>query len=298
MDFLHDEYDFYNKNWCKLNWTDWYPLDGQRKPFQNIPQTMGFYRICSKEYKQLMYIGQTGKSLRGRIRMLSRNTYRDVMPFDDPHTAAPNLWAYRIEENLSYFFSVADLNLEYNHRQAFEDMLIWQHRVIYGESTIANHGRFHPRYTKSKSRKRGIVGRKLEENEHDNLAGGPSHKPLSLKNKPNEKDWMGLNWSDLTNFKSINFESIPINNGLYKIYDLETEDLLYVGETNDLRNRIRYHLKKNWQDYNPSIAYVYFNNILPKYQLRELETDLIGAYYHDYNKPPIFQYNPPKSVIL
>jgi hypothetical protein len=45
MDNIHDEYDFYNKNWYNLNWTDWYPLDGKEKSIQNAPQMMGFSRI-------------------------------------------------------------------------------------------------------------------------------------------------------------------------------------------------------------------------------------------------------------
>ena len=50
-------------------------------------------------YEGLIYIGQTGRSLRERTMTLRNHSGRDRNnpPWNDPHTAAPALWAFRIE---------------------------------------------------------------------------------------------------------------------------------------------------------------------------------------------------------
>jgi hypothetical protein len=49
-------------------------------------------------------MGQTGRGLRERVRSLAVNLYRDEPPWNDPHTAAPGLWAWRVEEGYEYDF--------------------------------------------------------------------------------------------------------------------------------------------------------------------------------------------------
>ena len=53
---------------------------------------LGLYRIRRAGRDDLDYIGQTGLRLRDRLAML-RGIYRDKMPYRDPHTVAPALWA-------------------------------------------------------------------------------------------------------------------------------------------------------------------------------------------------------------
>jgi len=170
------KYDIFNKNWCELDWTEWMPSKNYKETSKIPPKNPGFYRVKADKYKHLIYIGQTGRNLRDRLRFLVQNTYKKDMPYTDPHTAAPNLWVYRIENKFEYEVSVFSKDLDYPNRQAFEDMLLWIHRTISSESTLCNYGRFHPRYIKSRSSSTGFRGRKLEEEEPDNPAGGPSIK--------------------------------------------------------------------------------------------------------------------------
>jgi hypothetical protein len=72
----------------------------------------------------------------------------ELMPFNDPHTAAPNLWAWRQEEHWAYECSAATFLKSRLERKAMECFLLWKYRLEKGESTLSNHGRF-IRITKS-----------------------------------------------------------------------------------------------------------------------------------------------------
>lgn len=88
-----------------LAWSDWHSLNPTEGELSTIPMTAGLYRIRHHHYSDLEYIGQTGRSLRGRIGALARNTYKEEMPYRDPHTAAPCLWAIRQEDGPAFSVS-------------------------------------------------------------------------------------------------------------------------------------------------------------------------------------------------
>jgi hypothetical protein len=72
----------------------WRPLvTASRDP--EIPASPGLSRIRRIGWDDLDYIGQTGMgtmTLRKRLGML-RGVYGELMPYRDPHTAGPALWA-------------------------------------------------------------------------------------------------------------------------------------------------------------------------------------------------------------
>src|SRR5262245_37232738 len=77
-----------------LRWSSWQPLDGCWQGAL-IPDRPGLYRIRRAGHADLDYIGQTGAgtmTVRKRMAML-RGVYGPEMPYRDPHTAAPALWA-------------------------------------------------------------------------------------------------------------------------------------------------------------------------------------------------------------
>jgi hypothetical protein len=88
-----------------LSWTPWVPLDGCWREGL-IPQETGLYRIRQVGQTDLDYIGQTGMTLGKRLAMLS-GVYRPVMPYRDPHTAGPALWALRHATGCCFEVSVA-----------------------------------------------------------------------------------------------------------------------------------------------------------------------------------------------
>ena len=77
-----------------LRWGVWRPLAGaSRDP--EIPHLPGLYRIRRMGRDDLDSTGQTGTgtmTLRKRLGML-RGVSGELMPYRDPHTAGPALWA-------------------------------------------------------------------------------------------------------------------------------------------------------------------------------------------------------------
>jgi len=66
--------------------------------------------------------------------------------------------------------------------------------------------------------------------------------------------------------------------GVYEVQDMDSGEVVYIGETRNLRQRLRAHLGRDWQC-RPGFVYsVQAPTILP-HQLKELENDLIGALY-------------------
>ena len=143
-------------SWCGLEWSEWISLAASITEYKRyITRTPGFYRVRIMGRETLAYVGQTGRDLRERTRALASHAGRptDDPPWNDPHTAAPGLWAWKTEEGFEYEVSVASRRLSAPHRQCMEDGLLYEYRLKKGESTLANHGRFHPRWERPSNKK-------------------------------------------------------------------------------------------------------------------------------------------------
>jgi len=267
-----------DSNWCELSWTPWVKFSGQRSDWRKLPGGSGVYRVRPVGQRFLMYVGQTGRSLRGRLHDLQRNTLADLMPYDDPHTAAPNLWAWRQEERWDYECSAAPTTLSEKDRKAVECYLLWQYRLERKESTLCNHGRFHKDYKKSGLRATGFRGGRLSAHDERNPSGGRSHYPLEATGEPSKENWMGLKWTEISPFEG-KLDRIPNGAGLYKLRLLTEPDLLYIGETMSLRVRLTAHQRRYREKREVSFSYVPLQEGIHEYELRELENDLLGAYY-------------------
>lgn len=281
--------EFFSQNWCDLSWTPWISFSAQSSEFQIIPKEPGLYRIRAENEQFLMYIGQTGRSLRERLNDLRRNTAKEIMPFNDPHTAAPSLWAWKDANEYSYECSAAAYHSDSNQRIGWECYLLWQYRILNGSSTLCNFGRFHPHYRKSTNRKQGIIGAKLPIGEI-NPAGGASHPPLLPIGKPSDRNWMNLSWSEKLSFDGLSEMNIPHEQGLYLLFDSTLNELVYIGESVDIHNRLRDHQRKSWDRRKISVSFnIQPQSILP-HNLKEFENDLIGGYFGDFHRLPVYQY--------
>ncbi len=274
-----------NPNWCDLKWSPWISFTDQ-EGFKVIPNEPGFYRVRALGRDELFYIGQTGRTLRERVRGLIRNTMQDDMPYNDPHTAGPSLWAWRDAEDLTFEASCSTSALGIRERKGCEDYLLWKYHLEKGESTLCNHGRFHPLYEKSKNRSSGFIGGRLKDGLIKSDRGN-SLKPLKRVGISHELGWMGLDWiygGDLLQLSSFN---VPVGKGLYLICG---EGLLYIGQSANLRNRLKAHRKKDWGVGEASLRYHQMLDETLPHQLKEYESNLIGAYYEETGSIPKYQY--------
>src|SRR5262245_44072224 len=109
-----------------LSWTAWIPL---REAFEHavLPTKPALDRIRRAGRRDLDYIGQTGAGLRGRVRQL-RGIDRVPMPYRDPHTAGPALWALLQSEDAVFEVSVCPVAGGDPWRKALEAIAIAGYR--------------------------------------------------------------------------------------------------------------------------------------------------------------------------
>ena len=257
-------------DWGGFSWSTWIPLGAPASAFRILPAIAGFYRVRAVNRSGLVYVGQTGRSLRERTRALAVHAYRsaDSPPWNDPHTAAPGLWAYRLEEDLDYEISVTPSERDYPERQSKEDELLFRHRVAHESSTLCNHGRFHPLWDRPSNR----AGRRAMQRRSDsdpNPAGGPSLTPVQLRGHPIDEDWLGLSWSPTRPLAAMEAPNVP---GVYRL--ISDGAVVYLGESKSLRGRLRTHAQHRSDTLG---SYVRMPGALD-HHLAERECDLIGAH--------------------
>jgi hypothetical protein len=266
-----------------LTWSDWIPLDADLLTYQQfIANRPGFYRVRAVGSEFFAYIGQTGRSLRQRTRAeLAKHVMRPIEspPWNDPHTAAPLLWAFRHENGLSFELSVAVADLPVQLRQCYEDVLLYQHRLEFGHSTLCNHGRRHPWWSRASNRKVARPAQRLSTpTDYPSL-------PVAIGDPdPLSDQWTGLTW---TAFQPLPLVA-PNVAGVYRI--VKDGQLLYVGESRSLRSRLSKHAK-DLRFLSCEFSHHCMPDALP-HQLKEREADLIGSCLLYTKQIPLFQYSP------
>jgi hypothetical protein len=286
-----EDRDYLSYTWSSLPWSPWVPFTATKEEFRQIPKEPGLYRIKPVGKDFLMYIGETRRTTHERLSELRHTLKRTgLMPWHDPMGEAPPLWAWQDAEGFAYECSVAPLDASQSGRRGMESFLLYRYRQERGESTPCNFGRFHPRYRKSTNRKENKRGGKLAENHLDNPAGGPGMPPLRVTGTPGERDWMGLAWSGIRPLDGETISTVPPGAGLYLLFERDSRDLVYIGQSADCAQRLRSHAIKFLDGKDLLFShYIVEKPVLP-HNLKELENDLIGNYFEAYRKVPEYQF--------
>lgn len=286
-----NESEFYATDWLGVQWTDWGSLhpDGDHLPrFATDP---GLYRVRHSDRSGLVYIGETGRSLRGRVRALARGTYADEMPYRDPHTAAPCLWAIQQEhgDQLEVSATTPSFAGDKQSRKAFEDALIAVYRRETGESPTANFGRIIDGYKQSSYRssedRGGVLGPGESESNAESGVG-----PLDWRRSDDviAEDWMGLNWSSPQLLEDAG-SSIPNDDGLYRLWRTgDVPPLEYIGQSSNLRSRLYRHRRERGEEL--LFSYTTLGRHDAQHKREEVETELIGAHWLSVQASPRTQY--------
>lgn len=150
-------------------WSAWYPLEGCWRG-RTIPQRAGLYRIRRTGRTDLDYIGQTGMgsmTLRQRLGMLG-GVYALEMPYRDPHTAAPALWALRHQSGCTFEVAVMPVDGSTPYRKGLEALAIGLYRQQHGRSPTISFGRMPVGYRISSANNRRLA------ESGQRVRGGPS----------------------------------------------------------------------------------------------------------------------------
>ena len=224
-----------------IEWSDWQPLLGSSRN-RAIPAGSGLYRARVAETGEVIYIGQTGRSLRERLGMLA-SCYATEMPYRDPHTAAPTLWSLRDRDGVDFEVSTAVIESAKVERLALEAVAITLHRVEHGCSPLANFGGRLAGYRISSGNNSALAAAgKRFRGGRDPLAQASVSAPVPgrLDGDVTTPDWLGLAWSP---WRSIGAAADIRGIGLYRIQHRGAGDLLYVGQGR-IADRVRAHQAK------------------------------------------------------
>lgn len=265
-----------------IRWSTWHPLTGSSRN-SDVPAAPGLYRVRVVETGEVVYIGQTGVSLRKRLGMLC-TCYGNVMPYRDPHTAAPLLWALRHRDAVEFEASTAVVAGDKMDRLALEAVAISSHRVEHGCSPLANFGGRIAGYRLSSANNAALVaaGRRSRGGPDPSVEesdGTPVFGPLDRQ--VTARDWLGLTWSPWT----LSGDAAPPSGiGLYRIRRHLSRHLSYVGQGH-IRERIRSHLSKaaiadhrQALHFSAPIDLSWVELTLSKRQLLEVENDAIASH--------------------
>jgi hypothetical protein len=215
------------------------------------------------------------------------------MPYRDPHTAAPTLWAIRdtYGDEFEVSYTAPERAEDKQHRKGLEDALLAVYRQEQGESPTANFGRIIDGYRQSDYSYNDdpVQGGKLPDGDtEDNNADGREPLPWTNPEDVLASDWMGLDWSEPFRL-SDRLEVSPPDAGVYRIwYEDEAPPLTYIGESTDFTGRLRRHRKTFGEDALCSFAEP--SEVGAKHKRDEVETELLGAHYLVLDRSPKAQY--------
>jgi len=277
-----------------LDWSPWVPLDGIGRD-RSVSDLPGLYRIRSVETGRILYVGQTGRSLRGRLGAL-RGVFGDEMPYNDPHTVGPALWAHRIDTSETFEASFVVLEVDKADRMGREALEITKQRIIDGCSPAYNFGRMPFGWLKSSGNTRALAaagkrsrGRRMSAAELAELPTDPSvPPPVTLDGDVRSPDWLGLAWRQAES-------SPPASSdvGVYRIGGSALGPLDYLGQG---RIAARWHAhSRGWAlglaaEAPGRSVWDWAGLELSAHQLLEVENDLIASHMVAVGAPPRAQY--------
>ncbi len=288
-----------------LSWSSWSAL---RQSWYGtvVPALPGLYRIRRVGHGDLDYIGQTGMggmTLRKRLGML-RGVYADEMPYRDPHTAGPALWALRHSTGCDFEVAATPVAGTTPWRKGLEAVAIGLYRQERGASPTVEFGRMPVGYRMSSGNSARIVatgkrakGGPMADSQASSTPSIPPVGPLS--GEPCGPTWCGHRWSAWGPVEESGHLLDRHASGLYRIRATGHPSLLYIGQ-GKVQARLRAHQQKVADGGNRQgrifgdadrldCSWVLGEAWLPP-QLLELETDLIAAYVLNTETIPAAQF--------
>jgi hypothetical protein len=287
-----------------FHWSPWSPLLGSWRAGQ-VPDAPGLYRIRRIERSDLDYIGQTGMgtmTLRARLGML-RGVYGDVMPYRDPHTAGPALWALRQTPGTEFEVSVLPVEGTTPWRKGLESLAIALYRQEHGASPNVEFGRMPAGYRQSSANNARLVmmGKRFRGGlAPDLIDDDPSVPPAGpLVGTFIADGWGGHTWSPWTPLSEAARLVPRTATGLYRIRGQSNDQLVYIGQ-GLIAMRVAQHARRAvlaadvqgvvFRDAGRlEASWVVSQEWSPR-GLLELENDLIGAHVLRLGAVPIGQF--------
>jgi len=283
----------------RVQWSGWQPLQGCFRP-GTVPDEPGLYKIRRSGRDDVDYIGQTGIGLRGRLAML-RGVYTNRMPYRDPHTAGPGLWALRDASRCAFEASVAVAATDVHVRKGLEALEIALYRQHRGCSPILNFGGMPAGYRMSSGNNARLAaaGNRRHGGRSRTATTCESLCPIGpLVGDPHGSMWCGHEWTKWESISNCAKALDADSCGVYRVRAAGAPGLVYIGE-GCITARLTAHLRKVATKDHPQAQFFAAKNlecswvvsdVWQRRQRCELETDLIGAHCLAIGAPPAAQF--------
>lgn len=279
----------------EFGWSHWIDLHGAQVNSQS-PKDSGVYRIRDKNSGVVLYVGETG-NLRRRFSDLQK-TFSPEIPYADPHTATPALWAYLQDNETSLEISYVVIEGERAKRMSVESAYIAILRHETGESPLANFGQMPHGWIKSSGNSTRLVnaGKRFKgHREKDAMRTKSIPSILDLSRSVFDSNWANLEWSEWEEFP----RALPPQShiGLYRIRRSDSKLLSYIGQGKILA-RLNAHSMKHGIDghaqgseFAPGFLTSWVSvEVTHARQLLELEDDLIASHFIAFGTCPTAQF--------
>jgi len=287
---MSNENGIFEQDWLGFDWSSWMEIEPEGGIPDVLPTDEGLYRVRHDAYEGLVYIGETGRSVRGRLGSLMRGVFDGEMPFSDPHTGSPSLWSIVDRHGPGFEVSVAtpEQATDSQQRKAIEDALIALHRRERGKTPVGNFGRMPPGYEKSKKRSSGERGGQSDDDERRSFHDDAPALPWENAEEVTSRDWMGVPWTRPASLSEAR-SNIPKDPGLYRIWNPDkSPPLEYIGQTVNLHSRLNTHRRN--RDESLQFSYAEQPELSEGHKLSQVETDLLGGHWLACRESPRDQY--------
>jgi len=232
-----------------------------------------------------------------------KGAYAELMPYNDPHTVGPALWATLQSDPHEFEASTLTFDGSTPDRKGLESAAIYLHRERWGFSPTFSFGRMPDGYRKSSGNSRRLVeaGKRFRGGPDAGVTPSPRSLPPGGDHagSPVDDDWMGHPWSTWASARSP--EGIVRSKGVVGLYRIRrsgsTGRLVYVGQ-GSIAKRLRAHARKANDTRNrqstffrgsTEVSWVEVPGAVGP-QLLELENDLIGAHVLTTGRAPEAQF--------
>lgn len=224
--------------------------------------------------------------------------FRDEMPYRDPHTAGPALWALRHSEGCQFEAATTVFEGTAVERKGLEALAVTLYRLDHNGSPTVNFGRIPSGYQSSSGNNARLVdsGKRFRGGPDPGVIAATESVPVhgALDREVTSPDWMGWQWSPWVPATQSS-GAPPV--GLYRLRaDGASSGLIYVGQGR-IVDRIRAHLAKALITDHPqaphfsatlNLSWVALN--APHVHLLEHENDLIASHVLTAGAPPAAQF--------
>ena len=271
-----------------IDWSDWYSIPSCVEN-DKIPKKAGVYLVSHEDLGGVQYVGRG--NLQERIYRMWLGIDKDEMPYSDPHTAAPCLWAIAQEYNENYRVRYSVINDDSHSQEEVEkktdsikSAYLAAYRYLTRQDPIGHFGQMIRGYEKSTQWKGGDRGGEIN-NEKLTCRRRTDYPIPTWENWDNidSDNWMGYEWEEYNvrgaEWGSLSKDKAPSTGGVILVWNEENDGFDEIIATSNLRDRIKSLSEKYTNRNQLRISFDDSKDPNSRFEKEVITTDLVGAYY-------------------